>query len=456
MASTEDRQGVVAVFHWPDNACVALRFHHMVYDGWSVIRYYERLTKNYALLEKTPDHVFTMDRLFIDTLKSDQAYLDSSAYAEDAVFWQAASARWPETTLLSTLADRPHAEDEAQRVASVTRALPNELQDALNRLADEASVSLAECVTALTTLYLSRVSGEGDLAFGVAFLNRTRDALDIPGQFAKALPLGLSLDPRWVGTVGEGIARIAEAFRDVLKHGRYPFGEIVRRLGLDARHTEVSVNTLFLKRGVELEGEPSHIQWLSGPEGGLSFLYTQFGRQASMDLELRFNRALFDDATIARHADRLLHFLAQVSADLHARVADVALLLDDERTLLLDTWNATEHTFAEDACIHQRVEAQALHHPDAPALVAGDDAVSYAELNTRANRLAHQLVVGRIAGQSCGSVRGTRRGPGGGLAGGAEGRWRLRAARPDLRERTIGPGVGRRAAGAAAGRCGRP
>ncbi|WP_284333086.1 non-ribosomal peptide synthetase, partial [Dyella flagellata] len=391
MENPADTAGTIAIFHWPDSILVALRMHHIVYDGWSVVRYYERLAKNYALLEKDPSHGFEMDRFYLDTLKSEQAYLDSPRYAEDGLFWQASCAKLPAVPLVGVLADRPHATDVAHQVTSVFRTLPPLLQEVLHQVADSASVSPAECLTALTALYLARVSGEGELALGVAFLNRTREALDIPGQFAKALPLGLSLDLAQ-DTLSDGIAKVCEAFRQVLQHGRYPFGEMVRKHSLDARHAEISVNTLFLKRGVELAGEPAHVQWISGPEGGLSFLYTQFGRQASVDLELRFNRAVFDEATVERHADRLLQFLAHACDDIKALLKDVQLLLEEERCWLLDAWNATEQPYPQEKCVHQLFEEQVARDPEAVALIVGEEQFSYAQLNRRANAIAYRLI----------------------------------------------------------------
>ncbi|HEX4172206.1 MAG TPA: condensation domain-containing protein, partial [Acetobacteraceae bacterium] len=328
-ANPDDTMATVAVFQWPNTVCVAVRTHHVVNDGWSAIRGYERLVKNYALLEKEPGHVFEMDRIYLDTLKSEQAYRYAPDYERDRVFWQARCAASTASPLIATLADRPHATKVARHIHSVRRVLTPALAKALQAVADRLSVSLAECLTAVTALYLSRVSGEGDVTLGVTFLNRTREALDIPGQFAKALPLGLSFDPQQE-TLSDGIAKVRKAFRDVLQHGRYPLSEMVRCHGLDPRHIDIVVNTLLLKRGIELEGEPAHVEWLGGPESGLSLLFTQFGRRAPLGLELRFNRAVFDAATVERHADRLLQYLERVWQDLEAPLQRVPVLSDEE------------------------------------------------------------------------------------------------------------------------------
>ncbi|KAG9563673.1 hypothetical protein KCV01_g20682, partial [Aureobasidium melanogenum] len=332
-----------------------------------------------------------MDRFYLESLGSGRTYEDSTAFEDDEAFWAEAATGYPETPLLVALADRPPTEAEPFRVDSVTRQLPTDVKDALQRAADAASVSLAECITALTALYLGRMAGEDEVVIGVSYFNRTRDVLDTLGQFAKVLPFRI----RGGGdddTVADRIATTSAAFRGVMAHGRYPMASMVRKHGLDTRHVEVSVNTLFLKRGIELAGESTHIDWLSGPESGLSFLYTQFGRNAPLGLELRFNEAAFDRDTIQRHADRVLRYLSEAAADLGAKPYEVSLLSDDERHLLLDTWNATRHIHARDICIQEVFQEQVSQMPEAIALIAGEERISYGELNARANRLAHALI----------------------------------------------------------------
>src|SRR5262249_27791540 len=77
-----------------------------------------------------------------------------------------------------------------------------------------------------------------------------------------------------------------------------------------------------------------------------------------------------------------------------------------ERTQALEDWNHTAEDFPADACLHELFEEQAARQPEAPALIFDDRAVTYAELNRRANQLAHHLL--RL---------GTRRGGRNGLIG---------------------------------------
>jgi non-ribosomal peptide synthetase component F len=58
----------------------------------------------------------------------------------------------------------------------------------------------------------------------------------------------------------------------------------------------------------------------------------------------------------------------------------------------LEAWNATDQVFPQTLCVHQLVTDRAAETPDANALVAGAQVLSYAQLEARANRLAHTFV----------------------------------------------------------------
>src|SRR5690349_18707846 len=73
----------------------------------------------------------------------------------------------------------------------------------------------------------------------------------------------------------------------------------------------------------------------------------------------------------------------------NVRIDQTHVTESDRRRLA--TWNSTQQTYPHDCCVHQLVAAQVAASPDAVAVTSNDEAVSYAELNRRANQLAHQL-----------------------------------------------------------------
>ena len=106
---------------------------------------------------------------------------------------------------------------------------------------------------------------------------------------------------------------------------------------------------------------------------------------------LEYATSLFERGTIERYA-WLLEESARSDGEAIGRQVDrLPLLPEAERHKVLVEWNATEADYPRDTCVHELFEAQAARTPEAIAVVQGDGRLSYAELNARANRLAHYL-----------------------------------------------------------------
>ncbi|WP_045766546.1 AMP-binding protein, partial [Xanthomonas albilineans] len=108
---------------------------------------------------------------------------------------------------------------------------------------------------------------------------------------------------------------------------------------------------------------------------------------------LTYATALFEHATLERWMGHWRHLLAAMVAEGAEDMAvDRLPLLDEaERKQVLMEWNATAADYPRDACVHELFEAQVARDPSAIAVVQGEVSLTYAELNARANRLAHYL-----------------------------------------------------------------
>ena len=114
-------------------------------------------------------------------------------------------------------------------------------------------------------------------------------------------------------------------------------------------------------------------------------------RAGGLDLELHYDPASHSAGDAARLARQFTTLLLSALADRDAPLGELDLLGEDERRRVLVEWNDTAADFPREACVHRLFEAQVERTPDAPAVVFGDQRLSYAELNERANRLAHYL-----------------------------------------------------------------
>src|SRR5439155_1461814 len=104
----------------------------------------------------------------------------------------------------------------------------------------------------------------------------------------------------------------------------------------------------------------------------------------------RYSPELFEESTIRRLAGHYRCLLEAILANPSRRVDELRLLPDAERQQDLVEWNATAVELPH-RCLHELFEEQARATPNAVAVIFGQERLSYAELNARANRLAHHL-----------------------------------------------------------------
>ena len=112
--------------------------------------------------------------------------------------------------------------------------------------------------------------------------------------------------------------------------------------------------------------------------------------KSGLGVAVEYNTDLFDPLTITRMLGHLEMLLTGIVAAPQQRLSQLPLLTAAEQTLL-DEWNDTARPFSEDRCIHQLFEEQVRRTPEAPAVSYEKEQLSYAELNARANQLAHYL-----------------------------------------------------------------
>ncbi|WP_387467998.1 AMP-binding protein, partial [Photorhabdus sp. RM323S] len=149
-------------------------------------------------------------------------------------------------------------------------------------------------------------------------------------------------------------------------------------LALRTRHPwPVAVSVVQDNRLCDQERSGELLTFQINTQGGFRWIYDE-------------NR--LDAVVILRMSEHLQRLQSSERIDEEMPIGRLNLLPEAERTLLLETWNATETPYPEALCIHQLFEQQAAKTPAATALVYEEQSLSYAELNTRANRLARQLI----------------------------------------------------------------
>jgi amino acid adenylation domain-containing protein len=249
---------------------------------------------------------------------------------------------------------------------------------------------------------LSRLGAGPDIPIGTPTAGRTDAALDdLVGFFVNTLVL--RTDVSGGPSFRKLLARVREAALDAFAHQDVPFERLVEKLAPArsmARHPLFQV-LLAVQNNAEPVLELPGVDVDILPDGDppakfdLAFdLYERFddrGRAVDMTGDISYAVDLFDRESVERIAERFIRVLETLTADPDQRVDRVSVLSPVERERVLYAWNDTARTIPP-TTLPALFEAQVSRTPGATAVVFEDVAVTYGELNTRANQLAHYLI----------------------------------------------------------------
>ncbi|MBD2977252.1 amino acid adenylation domain-containing protein, partial [Burkholderia pseudomallei] len=372
------------------------RCHHLVADGQSVSMicrmivdlYNRRASADMARIEPTPS--------YFDSLDDDRKYAESSRYERDAQFWQDKFSSLPPPLLSSRSSEaaaRPASFPDGQVNLTIERAK----YDRLGRIAEASGCTIVHVMFGVLALYFSRAFQVDEVVIGMPVHNRsTAQQKRAIGMFASVVPIRIPVDgnERFVSLLNGVSAELRHCYR----HQRFPIAELNRRLGLvrTGRRQLFDLTLSFEKFPLDF--------YIGDVKLGLTSMRHRFEQtpitvnvqdyHEDQDLVMQFNYDVnaFSHAEVDNIGTRiggLLDALIEHHDDMP--VGMLPLLDEAERKQVVYEWNATERDYPIEQCIHQLFEAQVDRKPEAIALTFDGQRLSYAELNARANRLAHYL-----------------------------------------------------------------
>ncbi|HEX2092531.1 MAG TPA: amino acid adenylation domain-containing protein, partial [Longimicrobiaceae bacterium] len=385
--------------------------HHIVSDTWSLGVFLRELGVLYDAYREGWDSPLTPLPVQYADYAAWQRSQPLAAEERHLAYWRRQLGGAPELLELPT--DRPRARVPSFRGARVPVGAPLGVLDLLRALANAQGATLHMVLLGAFQVLLARYAGTLDVSVGIAMSGRSRREIEgLIGIFVNTLVLrtDLSGDP----TFREVVERVRETALDAYQHQEVPFERVVAELRPQRSLSHSALfQVLFLLDEVAPAPAPAGA---GGPRpepapaaaapGGLRPETITGGQTTSTHLDLtlilrssarglsgwlEYATDLFDEGTARRMASHLARVLEQVAARPEARLSQLELLSETERALVLEEWNRTAAEYPADRCIHELFEAQVERTPDAEAVAFEGERLTYAELNDRANRLAHHL-----------------------------------------------------------------
>ncbi|MGV9268855.1 amino acid adenylation domain-containing protein [Kitasatospora sp. NPDC003701] len=376
-----------------DEAILAVAFHHIACDAWSTGVFATELAAAYtAVLGGTEPQLPELTVQYADYAAWQRSRVDSADAERDLAYWRGRLAG-VEPIDLPTDRPRPAVRDHAG--GQVRFTVPEDLANRVRQYARNHGTTPFAVLLTTYQLLLSRYTGVQDVAVGTVVSGR--DAAQLRGLIGYCIN-SLVLRGRWTDDrsfdelVRGNAATVLEAF----DHQQIPFARLVDELEpqRDLSRTPL-YQVAFTMHDERADGLAFGDVAASALEAGEGVAKCDLALQVSgvrtgaMGAGFVFAASLFDERTVERFARHFLRLLDRCTTEPSAAVRTAVFLDGTEAALTADTRPLPAATVP--AGLHQLFEAAAAKSPEAVALVVGEQAFGYQDVNERANRLAHRL-----------------------------------------------------------------
>jgi amino acid adenylation domain-containing protein len=393
-----------------DHALIVIE-HHVVHDGVSTARFLEELATFYAAeVEGRPSALPAPSVQYRD-FSLWQADLIAGAHKQRKIaYWRDRLSGAPASLELPLDHCRPAR--QTYRGDSLRCALPFELAEAIRRRARQWGVTPYVLMLAAYALLLGRYGAVEDVVIGSGVANRlTLASEQLLGMLVNTVALRIELGGI---TLGELIERVWVAVLSAQAHQDVPFEQVVEQLApARSGRTSPLYQTLFsfhdapvrtlsmadvvlVPRDVLSNGSAKAdlnvivIHRRAGPDSPLGAEHERLAENG-FTIVWEYNCDLFERATAERMLGEYCTLLEQFTVrDSDSGVRSLSCLNEHRRRQLL-TFAGSRTEYERNASILEVFDARVAERPDATAVSAAGEAVSYRQLDRRANRLANRL-----------------------------------------------------------------
>ncbi|SMC30000.1 AMP-binding enzyme, partial [Andreprevotia lacus DSM 23236] len=290
---------------------------------------------------------------------------------------------------------------DGRDIHEASQLLPAELAASIRNATRTLGISAASLMHLAWAMVLAKVSGRSDVVFGTVLFGRMKGGAQadrVLGMSINTLPIRLSINETGAET---GLKDAHRVLAQLLRHEHAPLALAQRCSGvvsptplfsslLNVRHTPVDLDATPEELTAELTDD---MEVLSGHERTnypLTFSVDDLGQGFLLTAQVA---RPIDPARVCQFMhDALASLLAALNNAPHTALNQLDVLPQAERHTLLTDWNNTAYAYPRESGLVALFEQHVAAQPDAAAVVSGDTVWTYAELNTRANVLAHTLI----------------------------------------------------------------
>lgn len=379
---------VMLVKYAPESHLFVFDAHHIIFDGVSLGVFMDELGLLYEGVNPAPAGLDYTD--FAVWQNESTGY--ASAHEKCADFWLRSFSG--EVPAIEIQTDLPRPAEASYEGGRVTLG-GEDLSKALSSLTSACQATGFSALLAVFYVLLHKLSGQDDIVVGVPSSGRADQEFESTvGMFVNTLALRGGPQPAKV--FREFVSEVKANFAAAFDNQRYQFDALVERLGLkrnSGRNPLFDFMFAFEEDPGALRAGPLEFRQFGFDPGIAKFDMTLFAvrSETGLELVLEYRSGIYERSTAERFVRRFAALLKRAAADPDVRIGDMSAMEEGEAESLLFGFNSTKASYPSDSTVTALFEKKAAERPDDVAISCGGSAMSYRELNEKANRLAWRL-----------------------------------------------------------------
>ncbi|KEO82561.1 non-ribosomal peptide synthetase, partial [Tumebacillus flagellatus] len=374
---------------------LVLTVHHIAADGWSLGVLLREVAALYeAMKAGKPSPLADLPIQYSDYAAWQRENLDSEEMSNHVAYWKKQLQGAPARLELPTDHARPLV--QTGRGGSLPFSLTKQTVSSLQALGQQEQATLFMMLLAAFKLLMSRLSGQQDVVIGMPVAGRNRPELEgLVGFFVNTLALRTDFSD--VETFRDLVRKVRTSMLGSLDHQTVPFEKLVDELNVQRDSSYNPIYQVIMSYNntpmpsmsfAGLSLEPIRVE----TETSKVDLTMELWESADgLEGRLEYCSDLFEAETAERFLGHFQTLLQNLIAQPDVVLNEVKLLTEDEQEELLYRFQDNFELPDSQHCLHQLFEEQVNLRPESVALVYETEALTYRELNARANRLAHYL-----------------------------------------------------------------
>jgi amino acid adenylation domain-containing protein/non-ribosomal peptide synthase protein (TIGR01720 family) len=391
--------------HSAEKHSLLIVIHHIVSDGWSFNVLQRELGEAYAARRLGRPPAFTdLPIQYADFASWQRAWLAGDELSRQLTYWRDNLAGAPPVLELPLDRPRPEVQSTSGEIAELV--LDAKLSERLKNIGNTYRTTLFMTMLAGLKVLFSRLSGQDDILIGAPIAGRNRlETEGLIGFFVNALVMRTDLSGD--ASFAEVLGRVRRTTLEAYAHQDIPFELIVSELqpDRDTRYSPLFQVAFSVETAAPapLGFDNLDVSYAPGDAGTTThdMVFLLWDIDGQVRGSVRYNTDLFNADTIERLLEQYTRVLEAVCDNPNQAIRELPLATDAELEQMLVTWNQTDTDFPSNTTIHWLFEQQAQQTPDNNAVECGETQLTYAELDSKANQLAHYLINSGVGRDDC-------------------------------------------------------